>query len=298
MHGEERSGNTRRTMGGRARSRTRHTAAALLALAALAVLRAPELVLGPFTAGTGRASTVEPDATDRRAVTADTQAPPTTDAPARSAPDSPPERPTDVRTRRTPGTPGLLAEVRGGWRAEAGAGEAAALAVQAAHRWTEEDPAVAGTTRASTIVTVEAVERPGARHAVVTLLITTGERLERVGVPIRFGDEGPVLAGPPWPLPAPALTLEPLTGEATGDTVLLEAARRALDAVGIDGARLVGLEVTDGWPFIARLDDGGAAWLRWHLDRFVVAGLPLARAGEAPQRMTNTDANEPTENGG
>ena len=280
--------------------RGRRALGLLLVVAALAVLRAPELVLGPFTDGGGPSATTPDGAPATPGTSGDADGPPDGDGTAAAGPTSsaaPATPPAEGSSAGLPSTgstgrPTVVAQTRGGWRSEAGAGEAAALAVQAAHRWPDPDGAVGaveGQARPGRVVTVEAVERPGGRHAVVTLLVTTAGRLGRFAVPVRFGDDGPVLAGPAWPLPAPALTTAPISGEATGDTVLLAAARRALGAAGIDGARMTALEVTDGWPFIARLDDGGAAWLRWHLDRFVVAGLPLARAGEAVPRITHTD---------
>ncbi len=196
----------------------------------------------------------------------------------------------------------MLEELRGGWRIQGGIEEAAALAVVAGHAWAESrstpgtpgpgstegtgdaDGAVAmagasGVT--GTVVTVEAVERPGALHAVVTLLVATGGALHRLGVPVLLTPDGPLLAGPPWMLPAPDHAPMTLAGAPVGDTVLVDAARAALERIGIAGDRLTALEATDGWPFIARLDDdtAGHPWLRWHLDRFVVAGLPLDADG-------------------
>jgi len=182
-----------------------------------------------------------------------------------------------------PGDSGLLLEeIRGGWRVEAGGEEAAALAVIAAHDWADARTTASDGSSGGAIVVVEAVERPGALHAVVTLLIRTASELHRLAFPITFGADGPVLAGTPWPLPPPSASMLPLTGAAIGDPELLAAARRALEAVGISGDRLIAVEATDGWPFIARLDDeaAGHPWLRWHLDRFVVSGLPLHRSGE------------------
>jgi len=160
-----------------------------------------------------------------------------------------------------------------------GAEEAAALAAVAAHAWAMGRD---GTGPDAVVVGVEAVERPGTQHAVATVLVGVAGEVHRLAFPLRFADGGPVLAGDPWHLPAPDLTPDPIGSTAIGDEVLLGAARRALDAVGIPGDRLTSLEVTDGWPFVARLDDEttGDPWLRWHVDRFVVAGLPLERAGE------------------
>ena len=210
----------------------------------------------------------------------------------------------DGRWGAAPVRPGgldiMLEELRGGWRVEGGAEEAAALGVIAAHAWADarsgrtavsDAGAVSGTglgarseERAGAIVTVEAVERPGALHAVVTLLVADGRGLHRIAVPIVFAAEGPAVAGEPWRLPAPVVTEPDVVGDAVDDPELLAAARSALETIGIPGGRLLALEATDGWPFIARLDDemDGDPWLRWHLDRFVVSGLPL-RSGGGPR---------------
>jgi hypothetical protein len=199
-----------------------------------------------------------------------------------------PERPTSGGLR--------VEELRGGWRVQAGAEEAAALGVLAAHAWASGDPGrieqgtgSGGMGRGSmagdaVAVTLEAVERPGLSHAVVTVLVAHADDVHRLAIPIVFRDSGPALAGEPWRLPSPSTAPVTLEGAATGDEVLIAAARDALERAGIPGARMVQLEVTDGWPFIARLDGeaDGHPWLRWHLDRFVVAGLPLDRAVEGP----------------
>jgi hypothetical protein len=192
----------------------------------------------------------------------------------------------DGRWGASPIRPGdgglLLEEIRGGWRVEAGGEEATALAVIAAHDWVDARTATRDGSSGEAVVVVEAVERPGSLHAVVTLIVSMTDELHRLAFPITFGVDGPMLAGAPWPLPAPIAVLLPLAGVPIDDPELFAAAQRALDAVGIDGERLVAVEATDGWPFIARLDDDtvGHPWLRWHLDRFVVSGLPLHRSGE------------------
>lgn len=182
-----------------------------------------------------------------------------------------------------PTTALVIEELRGGWRVESGVEEAAALAVIVGHTWAATSgavPAIPGAPQGS-IVTVEAVERPGAHHAVVTLLVAAAgggaPELHRIAVPVLLDAHGPTIAGAPWVLPAPTLRTSDLEGSAIGDAELIAAAHRALEGVGIPGERMVALEVTDGWPFIARLDDDaqGHPWLRWHVDRFVVAGLPL-----------------------
>lgn len=171
----------------------------------------------------------------------------------------------------------VVEEFRDVWRVEAGIEEAVALAVLAAHRWAaDEDLATSAPGGGGAIVTVEAVERPGALHAVVTLLVASDRVVERLAVPVRLDTPSPALAGSVWRLPAPTVRTVALEGIAVRDAELIAAARAALDDVGIPGERLRVLEATDGWPFVARLDEGlGDRWLRWHVDRFVVAGLPL-----------------------
>jgi len=185
-----------------------------------------------------------------------------------------------------------LEELRGGWRVEAGVEEALALATVSGHVWASAELAARGGGEGmAPVVVVEAVERPGADHAVVTLLIgtltdagATSAGLVRLGVPVHLGPLGAVLAGDPWRLPPPprALASREVASTPVTDTELLAAARRALDDVGIDSTRLITLEATDGWPFVARLDRSaprtGDPWLRWHVDRFVVAGVPLHAA--------------------
>ena len=195
-----------------------------------------------------------------------------------------------------------LQEIRGGWRLEAGVEEAAALAVLAGHAWARAQPAPDTSARGvppspagrgEPMVVVEAVERPGTFAAVVTLLVapqgsaddlapllTAGsDRLFRLAVPVLMGGGGATLAGAPWTLPPPSPSVRPLELTEVTDPDLVRSARRALEGVGIAGERLVRLEATEGWPFIARLDGStdGDPWLRWHLDRFVVAGIPLQR---------------------
>jgi len=196
-----------------------------------------------------------------------------------------------------------LQEVRGGWRLEAGVEEAAALAVLAGHAWARALPATDATARgvpqapaerSEPMVVVEAVERPGPFAAVVTLLVAPGganddlatltagsEQLVRLAVPVLIGSDGATLGGAPWELPPPTASARPLDVTTVTDPDLVRSARRALEAIGIDGERLVTLEATEGWPFVARLDTfgtpAGDPWLRWHLDRFVVAGIPLQR---------------------
>ena len=184
----------------------------------------------------------------------------------------------DPAPRPTTGV--VVEELRGTWRVEPGIEEAVALAVVAAHRWAAE--AISGAVArggGGVIVAVEAVERPGAHHGVVTLLVAVDEDLHRIAQPVRLDTGAPSLAGPPWRLAAPELHVVEVEGSAIGDTELIAAAERALTQAGLSGERLTSLEATDGWPFIARLDDTDDVWLRWHVDRFVVTGRPLDVAG-------------------
>lgn len=267
----------------------------LLVAATVLVVRSPAGVLGVLLPGSAAAPTQgaegaqgdgpQRDGPDGREVGGDEGLATTIDpaAPRSGRADVGASLPSSTTGRWAEGDAGtvdvLVEEIRGDWRVEAGAEEAAALAAVAAHAWARQRDV---TGPGAIVVGVEAVERPGTQHAVATVLVGVDDEVHRLAFPLRFGDAGPVIAGDPWRLPAPDLAPEPIESTAIGDEVLLAAARRALDAVGIPGDRLSGLEVTDGWPFVARLDDEttGDPWLRWHVDRFVVAGLPLERAGE------------------
>jgi hypothetical protein len=237
-------------------------------------------------------------------------APPATD-PADDSPVAPPDAAPPSRT--PPGAaPGpTLTELRGAWRVTAGIEEAAALATVLARRHLERDddeqrPGPTGDARPVQVVdvAVEAIERPADDLAVVTVLavvldpvgatddaalVPTGAhrrgRLVRLAVPLRVDAEGARSAGAPWTLPAPTLRDDPPAGRPLEDPAARAAARAALDAAGLGGAELVRLERTGSWPVLAHLttSDGATTrsivvWLRWHLDRFVVAGMPLDRA--------------------
>ncbi len=278
----------------------------LVVLASMTVLRSPVQLLAVLTPsgaperGAATGST-EPDRAVAPSVLSDV-----TDIDDRALLDgaAPADDVTQGRwgtTPARPSTPGILIEeVRGGWRVESGNEEAAAIAVIAAHVWADAlrrpsgaTPGTDGTGGARAIVAIEAVERPGAHHAVVTALVAPDGpegALRRIAIPVLFGQNGPALAGTPWPLPAPTASSpvdshRGLVGTPVGDEELIASARRALEAVGLPGDRLVALEATDGWPFIARLDDDAEShpWLRWHLDRFVVTGLPLEHVGSMHQ---------------
>jgi len=172
--------------------------------------------------------------------------------------------------------PPALEEVRATWRVSGGTEEAAALGVVVARRTVTRDgdrPAFA---------VLEAVERPAGDAVVVTVLVETDDgTLERIAVPIALDPTGARLAGPPWRLPPPELTFLRPSTTPIDDARLLESAREALERVGRTGTGLT-LGRTTSWPVVARFETERGIeelWLRWHLDRFVVAGLPLDRSG-------------------
>jgi len=260
----------------------------LLVIASLSVLRSPAEFLARFTSegriGLGGVRVSTPSGG------ADTDG----DLEHTAARDAAPA----VREGEGPGRPVLdgllLREVRGGWRVEPGVEEAAALALIVGHGWlpdrvaSEDDMGDDGSRR---VVIVEAVEQPGTGAAVITLLIAprgvlVGAPLHRVAIPVVIDADGASLGGEPWELPRPAHDRRPLDGVAIDEPALIASARRALDAVGHDGASLVTLEATVGWPFIARTSTGAQLWLRWHVDGFVVSGLPLHGAAVAAPRAS------------
>ena len=254
----------------------------VLAAGAAAVLLAPARFAAPGSTGGG----VRVGPTREDAVSTTSSRPPSPFAASGATAVGAPGGATDGADGVAPTAEGAdpaadlrLVELRGGWRDREDLATAVALAVLvgAAHA-----DAVGGTH-----VAVEAVEQPGPDAAVVTLLVaprrTAGAeapRAIRLAVPVRTGAGGVRVAGDPWTLPGPPLDPDPPQGGPVTDPALLESAAAALAGAGFDATGTVSLDATDGWPFVARLDDGAATgsttvWLRWHLDRFVVAGLPL-----------------------
>ena len=256
----------------------------LLAVGAAAVLIAPARFAAPAPTPTTPTGGADPAADDGPRSPTPTPVP---DA----APGGPTSGPAEVaRAGDTDAPPAdlRLVELRGGWRDREDLATAVALAVLVG---TAHADAVGGTH-----VAVEAVEQPGPDAAVVTLLVAPrrpadpdAPRTVRLAVPVRTGAGGVRVAGDPWTLPGPRLDPDPPTGRPVTDPALVEAATAALTSAGFDASGPVALEATDAWPFIARLDGGTAAtgptvvWLRWHLDRFVVAGLPLQSAAGTGQ---------------
>jgi hypothetical protein len=213
-------------------------------------------------------------------------------------------------TRAAEGPPGadeglLLLEQRGRWRVEAGAEEAAALAVVVARAWlTDHEPRLAivdlpppEVGRYAEHLVVEAVEATAPDLTVVTLLavlldgqdeLTTTVR--RVAVPIALDARGARPAGQPWWLPGPDLTPAPPPTRPLEDAADLLAAVDALQAAGYEDVTLDRLEHLGGTAaaatVTARTPDGerldGPVVLRRHVDRYVVAGDVLARAEPSP----------------
>jgi hypothetical protein len=207
-----------------------------------------------------------------------------------------------------PAEPGWwLPEHRGNRRPGPGDGVTASVAVAVARAWLTGLPPrleVRGITPAGDQgyvehLAVEAIERPDAGAAVVTLLavvLEVGEEqtadVRRLAVPLVEEAGGPRPGGSPWWLPAPDLAAVPVDGEPVDDPALLAAATAAIHGAGLGHLEVVALERTSRWPWIARVrgdgsvaPDGeaegraadGAVWLRRHRDGFAVAGEPLPR---------------------
>jgi hypothetical protein len=207
-----------------------------------------------------------------------------------------------------------LTEHRGKWRLGPGDGVAASVAVVVARAWLTGLPPrleVAGIhpTAGDGYVehlAVEAVERPEAGAAVVTLLavlLEVGEdhsaHVRRLAVPLAEEPGGPRPAGSPWWLPAPDLSPVPVEGEPVDDPDLLAAATAALAGAGLGHLEVVALERTTRWPWIARVrgvdadatageETEGAVWLRRHLDGFALAGEPLTLPPASPPAAAPT----------
>ncbi len=271
-----------------ATGRATRAAAVLLVVAALAIVAAP----GRFTPGApgpgvGRGGDAATSGAGPGAGMDDVPPPPAPVASPAGAVTAPAEAPT--------GDLGLV-EVRGGWRGPEDLGTAVALAVLTGGAHVRS---LAVDARPP-LVAVEAVEQPGPDAAVVTLLVAPdpagpdADRAVRLAVPILLGPGRVRVGGPPWRLPGPDLTPAPPTGRPITDPALLDAARAALSGAGLDATAMRGVEATDAWPFVALLTapdaphapdapDARGPWLRWHLDRFVVTGLPLqTAAGTGP----------------
>jgi hypothetical protein len=199
----------------------------------------------------------------------------------------------------------LLVEQRGRWRVEAGAEEAAALAVVVARAWlTDHDPRLAITEltppevgRYAEHLVVEAVEATAPELTVVTLLAVLLDgrdelavSVRRLAVPIALDATGARPAGTPWWLPGPTLDLIEPSTRPIADADEVDAATAALAAAGYEDLTVDGLEELGGTAAVAtvraRTADGervdGPVVLRRHLDRWVVAGDVLARAEQAP----------------
>lgn len=196
---------------------------------------------------------------------------------------------------------GLVVETwQGGWRELPGDGATVAVAAAVARAWlTGLEPVLEvagvapdGDTGYAEHLTVEAIERPGPGAAVVTFsaVVLDGSepaaaRLRRVAVPVDEREADPRPAGTPWEVEGLDLTpASPQVADELGGQHW-PAAEAALRAAGFVDAELRGLQRTTAWPVLASIRTQTAdgprdqvVWLRRHLDRFVVAGLPLTQA--------------------
>jgi hypothetical protein len=199
----------------------------------------------------------------------------------------------------------FLLEQRGRWRVEAGAEEAAALAVVVARAWLTDHPprlaiadlAAPEVGRYAEHLVVEAVEGTAPELTVVTLLavLLDGQddltaTVRRLAVPIALDGRGARPAGAPWWLPGPDLSPASPATRPLEDAADLLAAVGALESAGYEDVTLQRLEDLAGTAAIAtvtaRTPDGeqldGPVVLRRHVDRYVVAGDVLARTEPAP----------------
>jgi hypothetical protein len=293
----------------------------------LALAAAPWLVVvwllgspgAPPPADGGDVASLPVEGTDEQAAHHDVEAAhtpppgdPGTPDPAGTAADGTPDEPWDDPPTPTqdpaPDDPGkelLLLEQRGRWRVEAGAEEAAALAVVVARAWltdhqprlTIADLATPEVGRYAEHLVVEAVEGTAPELTVVTLLAVLLDghddltaTVRRLAVPIALDARGARPAGAPWWLPGPDLTPAPLATRPVEDAAELLAAVGALESAGYEDVTLQRLEDLGGTAAVAtvtaRTPDGedldGPVVLRRHVDRYVVAGDVLARTEPAP----------------
>lgn len=255
----------------------------------------------PADTGHGRANAAPSEATPAEGAPADTTGPPATGESA-GVPPRDGGQP-DPGAVADPSGAGLeLLEIRGQWRAQAGAEEAASVAVAVARAWlTGLEPRlhVDGVEPVDDRayvehLVVEAVEQPAAGASVVTLVavVLDGEellpRVRRLAVPVSWGSSGPQPAGTPWWLPAPSLRTRPLERAAVEDDAEELAVLEALAAAGFEVDGIDGLWRTGSWPMVAevrartpagdRLD--GPVWLRPHQGGYVVGGTTVTAAGE------------------
>ncbi|MBS3942129.1 MAG: hypothetical protein KG028_14310 [Actinobacteria bacterium] len=271
-------------------------------LVALAVV--PWVVVAVLVGWRGDGEAV--DAT-RRLGDAAVAAEPPEDRPEHHPEDEPDDEPVEQPSPEANGDT-LVAETwQGGWREFPGDGATVAVAAAVARAWlTGLAPVldVAGVTPDDATgyaehLTVEAIERPGPGAAVVTfsaVVLDGGDpataRLRRVAVPVDERAVDPRPAGAPWELKGLDLTpTAPDVADELGDEHW-PAAEAALRAGGFVDAELHGLQRTTAWPVLAAIStptpDGPrhqVVWLRRHLDRFVVAGLPLTQALPAAEEQ-------------